>query len=140
MSDNRFKEGLKIIGPIWATGIMYIIPAAAKELKGHIKGDASFEQGFINLTATWTHSRDTHSLYTNGDMYKKISDGLYRVKKSGTQARLIGYSEGCNFFVMKCLKKKKDKIDERDIETAQNRKEYFNINEIKWEECKWEDL
>ena len=132
MTDNRFKRGCKITGP---TGTIYMIPSAFKEFIKHIKGDASLEKDFMSLFATWTHAKETLSSYKTGKVYKKIGD-LYRVKKSGTQARLLGYREEGNFFVVKCLKKKKDKIDKKDIDTANQRKKDFNIEAVKWEDLK----
>ena len=131
MTDNKFKRGHKITGP---KGTVYVIPPAVKELNKHIKGDTSLEKGFMSLISTWTHTKETHSPPREGDMYKKIDRDLYRVKKSGTQARLLGYLKEDSFFVMKCLKKKTDRISAIDIKTANQRKADFDINKVQWEE------
>ena len=136
MSDNRSKKGYKITG---STRVMYIIPSAAKEFNKLAKGDASFRKGFWILVVSWVDSKETLPHPQKGDMYEKIGD-LYRIKKRGTQVRLLGYSEGYNFFVMKCIKKKKDKIDIQDIETANQRKESFDINQIEWKEELWRNI
>lgn len=111
---------------------VYIIPEAIKEFNKNIKGDGNLERHYYSLINSWLRS-DVHP---PRNICKKIKAGkweLYELKKSGTQVRLLGYYDKSDFFVLKCIQKKENRLKIEDIQTLKNRRQNFNTEEINWE-------
>lgn len=109
---------------------VYVAPEAIKEFEQNIKGDRKIKKHYFSLINLWIES-DSHPPQS---ICKKIKEDIYRLKKGGTQARFLGYYKNSDFFVLKCIKKKQDRLDERDINTTIKRKGMFNEKNIKWKE------
>lgn len=114
---------------------VYIIPEAVKEFNKIIRGDNKLEKSYFNLITFWTKS-DSHPPTSICKKIKGVKEELHELKKSGTQARLLGYYINSDFFVLKCIQKKATKLKIEDIQTLENRKQNFNAQDIKWEEQK----
>jgi hypothetical protein len=63
----------------------------------------------------------------NKEKFKKVQDDLYEIKPSG-QLRLLGFFAGADFIIVLCIRKKKEQLDQQDIDKAQS-----NIAECKKE-------
>ena len=70
-----------------------MIPEAIKEFEKNITGDNNLEKYYFKLINSWLHS-DSHPPRN----CKKVKGAeLYELKKSGTQARFLGYYKGLIF-------------------------------------------
>ena len=111
--------------------MILLYPEAIKEFKKNIKGHGNLKTHYFGLINSWLQS-DSHP----PNSCKKVKGAeLYELKKTGTQARLLGYYEGSDFFVLKCIQKKDDKLKSEDIQTSKNRKRSFDKESITWEEA-----
>lgn len=130
MTDNAdTKEGLKFGD---RNSAVYMTPEAIKEFENNIKGNNNLENDYFNLINSWLQS-DSHPPRM---ICKKIKGGkteeLYELKKQGTQARFLGYYEGSDFFILKCIQKKYDKLKPKDIQALTSRKQNFSKENINW--------
>ena len=82
------------------------------------------------MIASWTRS-DSHPPTSVCKKINGVQEELHELKKSGTQARLLGYYKNSDFFVLKCIQKKEIKLKSEDIKTLKNRKKSFNKQKIK---------
>ena len=110
-----------------------MIPDAVKEFEKNIKGNNNLEKYYFSLINSWLQS-DSHPPRKICKKIKGVSEELYELKKSGTQARFLGYYEGSDFFVLKCIQKKDDDLKPKDIQTLKSRKQSFSKENINWEE------
>ena len=131
MTDKNTKDGW-----IFRNGdksAVYMIPESVKEYEKNITGDGELEKFYSKLIDFWLQSYS----HPPSSICKKIKgekkEGLYELKKSGTQVRLLGYYEGSNFFVLKCIQKKENKLKPEDIQTVKKRKHNFRKEDIHWE-------
>ena len=111
---------------------VYIIPEAIKEFEKNITGHKNLEKHYFKLINSWLNS-DSHPPRDCQKIKGAMREELYELKKFGTQARLLGYYEGSDFFVLKCIQKKDDKLKPEDIQTSKNRKQSFSKENINWE-------
>ena len=116
-----------------STSAVYIIPEAIKEFNKNIKGDGNLEKHYYSLINSWLQS-NLHPPRNICKKIKAVKEELYELKKSGTQVRLLGYYDESDFFVLKCIQKKENRIKGEDIQTLKNRRQKFNKEEINWED------
>ena len=101
-----------------------MIPEAVKEFERNTKGDNNLEKSYFRLIRDWLQS-DSYPPKSICKKIKGVREELYELKKSGTQARLLGYYTASDFFILKCIQKKDNKLKPEDIKTLQNRKQSF---------------
>lgn len=126
MTDNAYTKAGWIFRN--RSSAVYMIPEAIKEFERNITGDNNLKKHYFGLINSWLQS-DSHPPRN----CKKVRTELYELKKRGTQARFLGYYEESDFFVLKCIQKKDDKLKPEDIQTSKDRKQSFSKENINWE-------